>query len=369
MLEQYHELSRLSLGERDFYLKPGVRGYPGLPEVTAIFSDGLPHTGRPLLDATGSAGAAALIALASNSSGSEVIEPSMAALRCAELTHASSGVPVRAGLPWDLPEGSAAQIALAPPADRGNARVLAELRAGARALRPDGRLYLALHKDQGAKRYQKSVAELFGEVRVLARERGWRLVEARQPVPHTTPVDEPWRSFEAEGLRLETLPGVHSAGRLDPGTALLISTVDWKGLAGREVLDLGCGSGILALLAARAGGRVTAVDDDLAAVVSTRHNVERLGMPVAVKHSDVDSALSGMRFDVVLSNPPFHVGRGVRLAVPEAFMAASRRLLRPGGELWLVANRQLPYERALGEWDSWERASEEKGFKVLRARR
>jgi 16S rRNA (guanine1207-N2)-methyltransferase len=389
-LERHHTLSELPLNERILVSKPGVRGYPGLPAASEVFQGRLAGDMGPLVDATGTAGAVAIAALEAGAPATEiiVIEPSMAALRCARETFASSGARIEPGLPWDLPADGTTRLALAPPADRGNARVLAEIEAGARALAPDGVLYLAVHKDQGGKRYQKAVERLFGETSVLARERGWRLLEAKSPGaapgtaggsdrasgsggadPRSSGSDSPWLEFEAAGLRLESLPGVHSAGKLDPGTAVLIEEVRWERLGGRRVLDLGCGVGVLGLLAARAGAEVVAVDDDLAAVRSTMRNADRLGVALDARHSDIDGELEGERFDVVLCNPPFHVGKGVRLGLAEAFIEAAHRLLVAGGELALVANRDLPYERVMGGWSSVERAADRAGFKVLQARR
>ena len=54
-------------------------------------------------------------------------------------------------------------------------------------------------------------------------------------------------------------------------------------------------------------------------------------------------------FDAILCNPPFHTSRQADPALGVAFLTAAARCLSPGGTLWLVANRHLPYERALSE--------------------
>jgi 16S rRNA (guanine1207-N2)-methyltransferase len=54
--------------------------------------------------------------------------------------------------------------------------------------------------------------------------------------------------------------------------------------------------------------------------------------------------------DVVLTNPPFHVGRRVVGALSAGFVAAAEAALRPGGRLWLVANAALPFDRLLSSW-------------------
>jgi 16S rRNA (guanine1207-N2)-methyltransferase len=371
-LERHHQLTPFALAGRRVYSKPGVRHYPELTPAAHLFASARGWEAEGLIDATGSAGAVALLTLAEGDRAERdapsVLEPSMAALRCARATFSAGDARVSSGLPWDLPSAGVSRLALAPAGDKGNARVVAEIEAAARALRGDGVLYVALDKDQGAKRYQRALAGLFRDVAIIRKQRGWRLLRATGPAGGGAG-SEPWLAFEAADLSLEALPGVHAAGRLDPGTEVLLGTVPWSRLAGRRVLDLGCGVGVIALVAARAGANVMAVDDDLAAVRSATRSAERSGLPLEVRHSDVDSELVGERFDVVLTNPPFHVGRGVRLDLPEAFIEASRRLLVPGGELWLVANRGLPYERRMGEWPEVELAADEGGFKVIRARR
>ena len=125
--------------------------------------------------------------------------------------------------------------------------------------------------------------------------------------------DPPWFRFDAPGGAAWALPGVHAAGKLDPGSALLLRELAAHGTVaeGAAVLDLGCGWGPLARHAADRGARVTAVDDDL---------------------------------------------------------AAARRRVAPGGEIWLVANAALPYEAAFPAGDEVAEMVRERGFKVLRVR-
>ncbi len=176
-------------------------------------------------------------------------------------------------------------------------------------------------------------------------------------------------SFGAADLTLEADPGVFAAGKLDPGTARLLEVVQFRAFAGKRLLDMGCGYGLIALKASLAGAAVTAIDDDLLAVRSTHRNAERYGADVRALHSDVDSEIQGETFDVVLMNPPFHVGKQVVMDVPQAFLAAAYERLVPGGTLLLVANRALPYERELAGFASWETLRSDAQFKVLRATR
>jgi 16S rRNA (guanine1207-N2)-methyltransferase len=363
--DDHHDLHPLDLGGRTLTLKSGVRGFPDLaPGAELLLERAMPVRVERAIDASGSAGAVAL-GLRGRAASWRVLEPSAAALRCATATFAGSAVGVEPGLIWDLSGAGVDAVALLPPGDRGSARVEAELAGAAAALRPGGVAFLAMHRDRGAKRYERSAARLFGRAEVVARSAGWRLTRATRTV-EPEPFD-PWRPFEAAGMSLTSLPGVFAAGRLDNGSAALLSALSAHGLGGRRVLDLGCGYGVLALTAARAGASVVAVDDDLAAVRSARRNADRLGLAIEVLHSDVTAGMAAeRRFDLVLSNPPFHVGAGVRLSLPRTFIAEAFARLVPGGELLLVANRALPYEAEMARHGSVATLGDRDGYKVLR---
>lgn len=347
-----------------------VRGFPGAAPGLEPLLAAVPSLAGRIADVTGSAGGGALAA--GPGGRVSVLEPSAAALAAARTTHARRPeVEVAAALPWEMRTEAFDHVLLLPPTDRGSARVRAELAAAASGLAPDGVAYAAMHKDQGGKRYEREAGTLFGDVRVMARERGWRvlrLAEPRPPPAHATP----WLRFEARGRAWWALPGVFAAGRLDAGSAALLAALDrlpGDVLAGRTVGDLGCGAGVLAGAAlARGAGAVVASDDDLAAVRSSRRNLA--GARARVLHSDLDAGWpADARVDAFLMNPPFHLGKDVRLELPFGFLGVARRRLRPGGLLLLVANRALPYERQLAGWAELETLSETGGFKVLRALR
>ncbi|MFD7014815.1 HemK2/MTQ2 family protein methyltransferase [Streptomyces sp. NPDC059928] len=102
--------------------------------------------------------------------------------------------------------------------------------------------------------------------------------------------------------RLWRLPGVYAP---QADTRLLGDALRREGaLTGLDVLDIGTGSGALALYAAHQGARVTALDVSRRAVWSTRLNAWRAGRRITVRHGSLES-LTDRRFDLVLSNPPY----------------------------------------------------------------
>jgi 16S rRNA (guanine1207-N2)-methyltransferase len=291
-----------------------------------------------------------------------------------------------AALPWEV-AGPFDWIVWRPPADRGVRRVRAELAAVAAALAPEGSALLVQHKDEGAQRCEREAAAAFASVETVARASGWRVSELRGPRP-APPVD-PWVAFApaadaGAGGPVRAIAGTFAAEKLDPGTAVLLralaarrATEPGEAMSSRRVLDLGCGTGLLARAALAAGaGEVVAVDDDLAAVRSASAQLGDDPRAV-VLHADllrpVDPAraplLAAGGFDEVWCNPPFHVGRQVVGALSRAFVAAAHQALRPGGIAWFVVNRALPYERELAAWGEHADVTPEgeRAFTVWRA--
>ncbi len=132
-----------------------------------------------------------------------------------------------------------------------------------------------------------------------------------------------------------------STNRLDRGTSLLVSCFDRLPDAERAI-DLGCGSGILAALLARQGRSVTAVDVTWSACDSAKRTAEANGLPIDVQRRD---GLIGWSepIDLIVLNPPFHVGSAKDSEPTRALIAQAGAALAEGGELWCVYNAHLPY--------------------------
>jgi 16S rRNA (guanine1207-N2)-methyltransferase len=109
------------------------------------------------------------------------------------------------------------------------------------------------------------------------------------------------------------------------------------------------------------------VDADARAVESARRTLAANGVAGGeVFLSDCASAVSARRFDVVITNPPFHQGVGVDYEVACQFVRDSARVLRPGGRLFLVANRFLRYTDLIAEvFGSVETAYADNRYHVL----
>ncbi|MFE7094737.1 HemK2/MTQ2 family protein methyltransferase [Streptomyces erythrochromogenes] len=150
--------------------------------------------------------------------------------------------------------------------------------------------------------------------------------------------------------RLYVPPGVY---RPQADTGLLARALAHEGIGpDTDVMDIGTGSGVLALLAASRGARVTAVDVSWRAVAAARLNGVRLGLPLHVLHGDFAAVTPGSRFDVVVANPPYvpspmadppehgperaWEGGDTGRRVIDRICARATALLRPGGVLLMV---------------------------------
>ena len=137
---------------------------------------------------------------------------------------------------------------------------------------------------------------------------------------------------------------------LDIGTRFLLEFLPRMPPA-RHAIDLGCGTGILAAMYARGnpGSRVTATDQSAAAVDSARATAEANGLAgqITVLQDDAMGSLPDASADLILLNPPFHVGAAVHAGAGIKLIEAAGRVLAPGGELWTVFNSHLHYQPAL----------------------
>ena len=167
-------------------------------------------------------------------------------------------------------------------------------------------------------------------------------------------------------LRLATQPGVFAAHGIDAGTRLLIEAMRISPTA--RILDLGCGYGVIGIVAAKLAsrGHVMLVDSDIRATRLAARNLELNGVTNAevVLGDGVHDLPAKMRFDVVASNPPTHSGREVL----DDFVAGAYKVLRPRGRLYVVVNRLLSLRREVESvFGGAEIAARSGGYVVIQA--
>ncbi|MFD1070276.1 class I SAM-dependent methyltransferase [Luteimonas composti] len=262
-------------------------------------------------------------------------------------------------------------VLVLPPRQRDEARALLA-QALARSL-PGGCIVAAMPNDAGARTGQADFEALLGPANVQSKHK-CRVFRAQVDGADAA-LAAAWSALDAPrpilGGRHVSRPGVFAWDRVDAASALLARHLPVT-LAGHGA-DLGAGWGYLSDQVLARCPRVTSLDvveAELRALDCARANLAAHAPRVALDFlwHDVAAGLP-RRYDFIVSNPPFHALRGEpRPDIGRAFIAAAADALRDGGELWLVANRQLPYEQALaGRFPQVREVAGEGGFKVIHA--
>lgn len=265
-------------------------------------------------------------------------------------------------------------VLVLPPRQREEARALL---ARAVALAGDGGVVLAAAaNNEGARSCAADLERLAGPLTALSKHKCrafWTAPLDRARIDRTL-CDE-WAALDAPrpiAGGLLSRPGLFAWDRVDPASALLADQLP-PTLAGR-IADLGGGYGYLSTRLLRDCPGVTHVDlyeAEARALEPARHN---LAAAVAARATPAGFALHwhdvtrGLphRYDAIVSNPPFHVGRADRPQLGRAFIHAAADALLAHGTLWLVANRHLPYEQALAaRFGQVREVAAGSGFKVF----
>jgi 16S rRNA (guanine1207-N2)-methyltransferase len=188
----------------------------------------------------------------------------------------------------------------------------------------------------------------------------------RNPASESRPVDCEY-VYRGIPLAFRTDAGVFSRGEVDAGTDLLLKSLPEE-MTG-DILDLGCGWGVIGICAARRwpDARVTMADVNLRALDLARENARRNRAEVRCLESDGMEALKGEMFDTVITNPPIRAGKQVIYRM----FADAEACLRPGGSLILVIRKQQGAESCIRYLQTLfpkvEKTAKSGGFWVLTA--
>ncbi len=185
----------------------------------------------------------------------------------------------------------------------------------------------------------------------LARQKA-RVLTVSGPAPDAVGKGWPMRQFHDDlGLWVCAHGGAFAGTRVDIGTRFLLGVMGEAKPDAASAIDLGCGTGVIAaaLAVARPDITVLATDQSAAAVTSAIATAEANGVAerVRVLRDDGLASQPTGSAELILLNPPFHVGATVHTGLATRLFDDAARVLAPGGELWTVFNSHLGYRPAL----------------------
>jgi len=257
---------------------------------------------------------------------------------------------LRAGFRMREDHTSSPLTLVLPPRQREESRALL-----ARALQETaqgGIVMAAVSNTEGAKTIEGDLKALAGHISSQSKNKCrvfWATVDAARN--DKALIDE-WAQLDAprpiENGRFTSRPGLFAWDHIDGGSKLLADHLPntFKG----KMADLGGGFGYLSdevLTKNPAVTHLDVIEAEGRAVEMARLNLEKYGARATCHWLDATKALPDT-YDAIISNPPFHVtDRADRHDVGKAFITSAARTLTSGGQLWIVANRHLPYEETL----------------------
>ncbi len=239
-----------------------------------------------------------------------------------------------------------------------------------------GKLMVACENQYGAKSYESALKKLAGQVAASSKSK-CRLFSAKETDSFNASLQQQWLDaakpsiIESHGLWAQA--GLFSWKTADIGSQLLLKHLPvFQG----KGMDLCCGYGLLATHVLKTSPSITnmhLVEADSLALDCAQKNVAKVMTGDAVinfHHLDAAQENLPKHLHFVVCNPPFHTGQSRDVELGQTIVNKACGALTHGGELYLVANRQLPYEHILKtHLREVECLAVGDGFKVIRGKK
>lgn len=233
-----------------------------------------------------------------------------------------------------------------------------------------GKLLVACENQYGAKSYEHALKQLTGHAHGFSKAK-CRCFSAKRSETFDFQLQREWLSaakpqvVDSHGLWAQ--PGLFSWKAADVGSLLLLKHL--PKLQGKG-MDLCAGYGLLSVNILNAANDIShlhVLEADADGLMCAHKNLANFSLPIDYHHLDAIKEKLPENLDWVVCNPPFHRGQTRDVSVGQAIVAAACDSLAKGGMLYIVANRQLPYEKILrAKLASAEVVAAEQGFKIIR---
>lgn len=159
-----------------------------------------------------------------------------------------------------------------------------------------------------------------------------------------------WK-LESTNYQISNHANVFSRASLDIGARFFLANLPAQKRG--KIVDLGCGNGVLGLMALEKNPEadVVFIDESFMALASAKDNItQNRPDDLSRCHFSAGHSLSGLEpqsVDVILCNPPFHQLQTITDEIAWQMFKDAKRCLTRGGELWIVGNRHLDYHQKL----------------------
>ena len=187
-----------------------------------------------------------------------------------------------------------------------------------------------------------------GETKTSLAVKKARLIfcQANPKLAQPLPAPQQWDVPE-HNITLRNHANVFSSDSLDIGARLLLEHIP-SGDQYQDIIDLGCGNGVIGIKAARLNpqANVLCVDESYMAAASAAMNAEmNLDNPsqLTARVNNCLDSFPAQSADLVLCNPPFHQQAAITDHIAWQMFCDAKHVLRPGGKLIVIGNRHLGY--------------------------
>ncbi|MGB4499583.1 MAG: methyltransferase [Methylococcaceae bacterium] len=156
--------------------------------------------------------------------------------------------------------------------------------------------------------------------------------------------------LEKSNYEITNHANVFSREKLDIGTRFFLENLP-KSENFNDIVDLGCGNGIVGLIAAEKNpaAQIHFVDESFMAIESARENFKN-AFQNRIAQFHIDDCLTNFTVnsaDLILCNPPFHQQHVIGDFIAQTMFKQAKNVLRKKGELWVIGNQHLNYGMAL----------------------
>ncbi|MCB0335209.1 MAG: class I SAM-dependent methyltransferase [Bdellovibrionales bacterium] len=239
----------------------------------------------------------------------------------------------------------------------------------AHALEKQGSFVFVCANELGPKSYEKRLKQLFGEIEVYSKYKV--RIAIAQKTDHfdgafCQELSAMGSVFQIPDTSLVSYPGIFSWKHVDTGSALLVEHLP-EVLKGTGA-DFGAGYGYLTHHILSHYEQVDVVhlfEHDQRALLAAQKNCEQFTPKCNFHWEDVRKLKSELIYDWIVLNPPFHIGNKTDPQLGIQFLEKAFACLKPGGTLFAVANKSLPYEAHLKGKSIEFAVTQLKGFKII----